>query len=85
VKGPAAKIFTEFGYEPSAAAVAEHYNDLLVDGGFVLDRVDAALKGEIQAMGVSVLVTSTMMPALEQRVNLAAEVLALATELSPHS
>ncbi len=41
VKGPAAKMYRELGIEPSAIAVARHYQDLLTD--FVLDVADAHL------------------------------------------
>jgi LPPG:FO 2-phospho-L-lactate transferase len=38
VKGPAAKIFSELGFQPSSRSVAEHYAPLL--SAFVLDRLD---------------------------------------------
>lgn len=41
VKGPAAKLMVELGYEQSASAVCEYYGDVL--NGFVVDRVDADL------------------------------------------
>ena len=39
VKGPAAKMYRELGIEPSALAVAKHYQNLIT--GFVFDEVDA--------------------------------------------
>ncbi len=39
VKGPTAKMMTEFGMIPSAAAVAQRYGDLL--DGYVMDVDDA--------------------------------------------
>ncbi|MFO7323238.1 MAG: 2-phospho-L-lactate transferase [Chloroflexota bacterium] len=41
VKGPAAKLMAELGYEPSAAAVARYYGDLI--NGYVFDERDAGL------------------------------------------
>lgn len=41
IKGPAAKLMAELGIPVTAAAVAEHYGDLI--NGYVLDRVDAGL------------------------------------------
>lgn len=44
IKGPAAKLMRELGYEVSARAVAEYYGDLI--NGFVYDERDAALHVE---------------------------------------
>ena len=40
LKGPAAKMYTELGFDPSASAVADHYRDFLT--GMVFDTIDAA-------------------------------------------
>ena len=76
VKGPTAKIMGELGIDCSAAAIAKHYGDLL--DGFVLDGVDAAYA---QLMGCRVLVANTLMVSLDDRVNLAREVLEFADRL----
>ncbi len=70
VKGPAAKMYRELGVTPSAVAVANHYQTLL--HGFVMDKVDAALKADVH---VPVLLTQTLMRSLTDRKDLAAEVL----------
>jgi len=70
VKGPAAKMYTELGIEPSALAVAEHYRNLL--SGFVLDTVDGRLSDKIKTRA---LVTNTLMNTFEDRARLAADVL----------
>lgn len=44
VKGPAAKLMLELGYEVSAAAVAEYYADVI--NGFVYDERDQGLRVE---------------------------------------
>ena len=59
IKGPAAKMYRELGIQPSALAVAQHYTDLLA--GFVFDTVDEQFESSIQEMGMSTLVTNTIM------------------------
>ena len=59
IKGPAAKIMRELGIEPSAAAVARHYDGLI--DGFVLDTIDAKYSPEIEALGVEVISAQTIM------------------------
>jgi len=70
VKGPAAKMYTELGIEPSALAVAEHYGNLL--SGFVLDTVDEQLSDKIAAR---TLITNTLMNNSSDRARLATDVL----------
>ena len=70
VKGPAAKMYAEFGIEPSALAVAKHYGNLL--NGFVLDTVDEKLAGRIETRK---LITNTIMNNHEDRARLAMDVL----------
>lgn len=79
VKGPAAKMFRELGFVPSAYSVAEHYGDLLA--GFFIDLVDADYAADVVSLGVDVRVAQTWMPELAQRVALAEEVVAMAVEL----
>ena len=43
IKGPAAKMFTEMGLQPSAVSVARHYGSLL--SGFIADNEDKPLAG----------------------------------------
>ncbi len=73
VKGPAAKMYSELGIEPSALAVAEHYDDLL--SGFVLDDVDIEQVEAIEALGIMTLATESLMKSLADRLRLATEVL----------
>ncbi|GAB4455265.1 MAG: 2-phospho-L-lactate transferase [Anaerolineales bacterium] len=72
VKGPAAKMFAELGIEPSALAVARHYGALL--RGFVMDSVDAQLAEEVRGLNMRVCVTNTLMKSLDDRMQLAREV-----------
>jgi LPPG:FO 2-phospho-L-lactate transferase len=73
VKGPAGKMFTELGIQPSAAAVARHYEDLL--HGFVIDQMDAALEPEIHQLGMKTLRTDAIMKTPLDRARLAKEVI----------
>jgi LPPG:FO 2-phospho-L-lactate transferase len=73
VKGPAAKMFRELGIEASAWAVANHYCDVVT--GFVLDKIDEQLEGEIRSLNMRTLVTNTVMNSLDNRKQLAINVL----------
>jgi LPPG:FO 2-phospho-L-lactate transferase len=73
VKGPAAKMYSELGIEPSALAVANHYRDFLK--GFVLDTADVELKESVRELNIRTCVTNTLMRSHEDRKQLAMEVL----------
>ena len=73
IKGPAAKMFTELGIEPSALAVAKHYRNILA--GFVLDNLDSDLEEEIKKLKLKTFVTDTVMNHLTDRTRLANDVL----------
>ncbi len=81
VKGPAAKLMRELGTDSSAVAVAQHYAEFL--NGFVLDERDAALKTQVEAMGMGVLLTDTIMKDSDDRARLACEVVTFADQLRP--
>jgi LPPG:FO 2-phospho-L-lactate transferase len=70
VKGPTAKIMAELGLPVSAAAVAEHYGNIL--DGYVVDEADA---DEVEGIGVPVSLAPTLMVTLEDREVLARAVL----------
>ncbi len=72
VKGPAAKMYTELGVQPSALAVARHYGKLL--SSFVLDKVDANL---VKNFSIPTLVTNILMKNQDDRRRLAQDVLNL--------
>lgn len=79
VKGPAAKMYAELGIEPSALSVARHYLGLLK--GFVLDQQDADQAPLIEALGVTTLVTQTLMLTTHDRGRLAQEIIAFVESL----
>ena len=79
IKGPAAKMYSELGIQPSALTVVEHYQDLLY--GILIDNQDEHLAPEIQAVDIRVRVTNTIMMNLQDRMRLAREVINFAAEM----
>ena len=69
IKGPTVKIMRELSLPNTALWVAGHYRDFL--DGFVLDNQDAAFSTEVEALGLKVSVTQTVMESLDDRVKLA--------------
>jgi LPPG:FO 2-phospho-L-lactate transferase len=61
------------GMEPDAVTVAQLYEDFL--DVLVIDTVDAALKPRIEALGVDVIVTDTIMDSMDKKSALARTVL----------
>jgi LPPG:FO 2-phospho-L-lactate transferase len=70
IKGPTAKMMTELGMIPSAAAVAQRYGDLL--DGYVMDVEDAEEAAQVTA---KVTLARTLMTSLAEREQLARIVL----------
>jgi LPPG:FO 2-phospho-L-lactate transferase len=79
LRGPADRMLAGLGYESSSFAVASLYKDLLV--GMVIDQQDEAEAPRIEALGMRVLVTDTIMSDVAARERLAGEVLRFAGEL----
>lgn len=73
IKGPTAKMMSELGLPGDAVAIARHYDGLI--DGFVLDTCDEAHAEPVKALGLSVLVTGTVMKTLDDKTRLAHEVL----------
>jgi LPPG:FO 2-phospho-L-lactate transferase len=80
VKGPAAKMLASLGHEVSALGVARLYRGLI--DLFVLDTADAALAPAVEALGMRVLVTETLMSTPERKQALAVAILE-ALEVAP--
>lgn len=72
LKGPADRMLRSLGHESSAFGVASMYADLL--DVLVIDSMDIGDKERIEALGVSVLVTDTVMGDREDRERLASDV-----------
>jgi LPPG:FO 2-phospho-L-lactate transferase len=59
LRGMADRLLPAVGVEVSAAGVAGHYRELV--SGWVMDRADAALAPRVEALGLRVVVTDTVM------------------------
>src|SRR5699024_12509641 len=75
LKGPAADMLDSLGHEVSSLGVAKLYRDLI--DVFVIDNRDAATAADIEALGMEVHVTDTMIAQKPDRLRLAGELLAL--------
>jgi LPPG:FO 2-phospho-L-lactate transferase len=70
VRGPAAKMYAELGFQPSALSVAKHYGEILT--GFVLDNMDSNL---VQEYSIPLQITAILMKDRRDRRRLAQDVL----------
>ena len=82
VKGPAAKMMAELGHAVSSLTVAKKYVGLI--DAMVIDREDAHLAHDIEALGLRVLTTQTLMRTPEDSRQLADETLRFAQSLAAH-
>jgi LPPG:FO 2-phospho-L-lactate transferase len=73
VKGPAAKMFSEMGIQPSAFAVAQHYNKLIHT--MIIDSSDGEFKNDIADLGIRTKLTNIMMVDRADRGRLAQEII----------
>jgi LPPG:FO 2-phospho-L-lactate transferase len=73
LKGPAAKMFSELGIEPSAFAIAKYYGTLL--RGFIFDEVDSAYSTAIRELGIMPLAAATIMQDRADRARLAGQLI----------
>ncbi len=75
VKGPTVPMMHWAGLEPNAVSVARLYSDFL--DTFILDERDAALRPDIEALGLRVHVADTLMTTAQDKARLAHEILDL--------
>ena len=75
VKGPAAKIMEELGIGPSALEIARYYRGIV--GALVIDRADAALAAQIEALGIRAVQEDALMAGDSDRERLARACLAV--------
>ncbi|HWQ03885.1 MAG TPA: 2-phospho-L-lactate transferase [Longilinea sp.] len=73
IKGPAAKMFLELGWQPSARAVVEQYRGTI--NSFFLDTLDASDCDAIRQWGIIPYVTNIVMNDIPGRIRLAKEML----------
>jgi LPPG:FO 2-phospho-L-lactate transferase len=76
LKGPADRMLASLGEVSSAVGVAARYEPLI--SHFVMDEVDAALLPSVETLGITTLVTDTIMADDASRAAFAAEVLRFA-------
>ena len=74
LKGPADRLLDELGYEASCVGVANFYDDLI--GTLIIDVTDERHAASIEALGIKVIVTTTIMADRENAQRLARAVLA---------
>ena len=74
LKGPAAKMYSELGIDPSVISVSQHYRGLL--DGLVMDTLDVGQAGFVEGSGILPYVTDTVMKNRQDRKRLAYQVLA---------
>lgn len=74
LKGPADRMLRDQGLEASAVSIARLYEDFL--DVLVIDAADEALAPEIEALGLDVVVTDTIMESMAKKSALARTVLA---------
>jgi LPPG:FO 2-phospho-L-lactate transferase len=80
IKGPAAKMYSELGIQPSALTVVKHFQDLLK--GMVIDTQDEHLVPDIQTLDIQVCATNTIMMDLQDRMRLAEGVLEFVADMT---
>jgi LPPG:FO 2-phospho-L-lactate transferase len=80
VKGPAMRMMLDLGIESSALGIARHYGSLV--DGLIIDRIDAALAGPIEAVGTRVRVTDTIMRSADDKARLAGATVEFARTLA---
>jgi len=73
VKGPTVPMMQSAGLPISPLGIAQAYEGLI--DALVIDKQDVAFKPDLEALGLRVLVTETLMEGFEGRLRLAAEVL----------
>jgi LPPG:FO 2-phospho-L-lactate transferase len=73
LKGPADRMLRDQGMEANAVSIARIYQDFL--DLLVIDDVDKDLKPQIEALGVDVVVTDTIMASMEKKSALARTVI----------
>jgi LPPG:FO 2-phospho-L-lactate transferase len=73
LKGPADRMLASLGHEVAAKGVARMYGGLV--DGMVVDRTDEGERAGIEALGMRVLVTQSVMRDAEDRARLASETL----------
>jgi LPPG:FO 2-phospho-L-lactate transferase len=80
IKGPTAKIMTELNFAPSQRSIAAHYQGLI--DALVVDVSD---ESEARGLSVQTFVVPTVMTTIEQKIQLARDVIDAAASLRVNS
>jgi LPPG:FO 2-phospho-L-lactate transferase len=80
LRGPADRMMTSLGHEPSSLGVARLYSDAGLLDTFVIDRADELQADAIRALGLKVTVTDTIMSDTGSRATLARKMLTAAMD-----
>lgn len=83
IKGPTAKLMRELNMEVSAYSIARHYKGIL--DGLIIDQEDADQRAAIEALGLRVSITNTIMKTLQEKKALAQFTLEFATHIRTDS
>ena len=83
LRGPADRMLSSLGDEPSALGVARRYAAVGLLDMFVIDRADASLADAIRGLGLDVVVADTIMTDATSRACLARVMVAAATGAQP--
>jgi len=83
LRGPADRMLSSLGDEPSALGVARRYAAVGLLDMFVIDRADASLADTIRGLGLDVVVADTIMTDATSRACLARVMVAAATGAQP--
>ena len=75
LKGPSDRMLAQLGFDVSASGVARMYQDICAT--FLIDSVDAGQRPAVEALGMTAVVSSTVMHTLEDKERLAGETLRL--------
>jgi LPPG:FO 2-phospho-L-lactate transferase len=80
VTGPAGRLMSVIGKAPTVVGLADAYRDVI--DGLVIDEQDSNRANEVEALGIQVLCTRTIMQSLADRERLAQETLEFAESLA---
>ena len=73
IKGPAGKMYSELGIQPSALSIAKHYRNIIK--AIVIDDRDFSLSKDINRLGIMPFNTNIIMKTPADRLKLGQDVL----------
>lgn len=79
LKGPTAKLMKELGFECDVSGIADFYADIA--DGIIIDNKDSGYAEQIESVGIKVHTSNIVMQSLQDRKNLAREVIRFSKKL----